>query len=291
MQLEQLQHQLDSINREIIRLESQLASITAREGAKLKQLNDARNAATKCSSLSQAQSKHRNAEQYSNELKGILNAKTRISNLIAHKNGEKCNVEAKLGKQRIEEEKKRQEEHKRLLNGFNSHMALQRSSAFLSLIQPSHNLSTMHSTPPSVPKYDVFISYASEDKETFVSPLVKCLQSRNINVWWDDQNIKWGDSIRQKIDFGLTNSRLGIVVISPEYLEKYWTKYEYNGLLQQEASINKQPIVLPIWHRISKTEIMKYSPTLADRSALNTTSFTPDEIAQELEKLLQEIKD
>ncbi len=291
MQIEQLQHQIDSINREIIRLENQLALIITKEGVKQKQINDARNATTKCSSLTQIQSKLRNVEQYSNELKGILNEKTRLTNLIAQKKREKGNVEIKLGKQRIEDEKKRETEHKHLLNGLNTRLSMQRSNAIFSLIPSSHNLSIMHSTQSLSPKYDVFISYASEDKETFVSPLVKCLREHNINVWWDDQNIKWGDSIRQKIDFGLTNSRLGIVVISSKYLEKYWTKYEYDGLLQQEANIKGHPIVLPIWHQITKTEIMKYSPTLADRSALNTTSFTPDEIAQELEILLNDYKD
>ena len=45
-------------------------------------------------------------------------------------------------------------------------------------------------------------------------------------------------------------------------------------------------IILPIWHKITKDEVMKFSPILAGRKALNTAMFTTDEIAQELKKIL-----
>lgn len=44
--------------------------------------------------------------------------------------------------------------------------------------------------------------------------------------------------------------------------------------------------ILPIWHNISKKEVQDFSPTLAGRMALNSAMMTPNEIAEELIKIL-----
>lgn len=136
------------------------------------------------------------------------------------------------------------------------------------------------------PEYDVFISHASEDKASFVDELVQELKNLGIKVWYDSTHMKWGDSTRAKIDQGLKKSKFGIVVLSPDYIKegKYWTKTELNALFQLE-SVNGKTI-LPIWHNLTKREVMEYSPIIADRNAMNTASFTPKEIAEEMLKLL-----
>ena len=45
--------------------------------------------------------------------------------------------------------------------------------------------------------------------------------------------------------------------------------------------------MLPIWHEITKQEVLDYSPSLADRVARNTASSTVDEIADEIAELIQ----
>jgi len=47
-------------------------------------------------------------------------------------------------------------------------------------------------------------------------------------------------------------------------------------------------VILPIWHKVSKDEVMSYSPTLADRVALNTAMNTIEELAQKLGEILQD---
>ena len=42
-----------------------------------------------------------------------------------------------------------------------------------------------------------------------------------------------------------------------------------------------------IWHEITKQEIIAYSPSLADKVARNTSSYTIDEIANEIAELIQ----
>lgn len=50
--------------------------------------------------------------------------------------------------------------------------------------------------------------------------------------------------------------------------------------------MNGHKVILPIWHKISKDEVLKYSPTLADKVALNTSMTTVEEIVKELKYLI-----
>lgn len=136
-------------------------------------------------------------------------------------------------------------------------------------------------------EYDVFISHAWEDKESFVEEFVLELKKLNIKVWYDKSAIKWGDSMRAKIDEGLKNSKFGIVVISPNYIAegKYWTKAELDGLFQMESVNGK--VLLPIWHNITKQEVLNYSPIIANKKALSTGNMTIDEIAKEVFEILK----
>ena len=135
-------------------------------------------------------------------------------------------------------------------------------------------------------QYDVFISHATEDKESFVNALVEELKTRNVKVWVDALRIKWGDTLRKAIDDGLKKSRFGIVVISKHFIAKGWTQYELDGLFEREMAQGK--VILPIWHNITKAEVQDFSPPLAARKALITSDMTPSDIADELVVLLKE---
>lgn len=132
---------------------------------------------------------------------------------------------------------------------------------------------------------DVFISHASEDKLEVVKPLALALQSHGLSVWYDDFELKIGDSLRRKIDRGLANSRFGIVVLSKNFIKKDWPNYELDGLVTR--SVTGEQILLPIWHNITKQEVVNFSPSLADKVARNTASSTIDEIAAEISELIK----
>ena len=135
-------------------------------------------------------------------------------------------------------------------------------------------------------EHDVFISHASEDKESFVRPLAQALTDMGFNVWYDEGTLKIGDSLRQKIDQGLSSSRYGVVVLSGAFFSKNWPQYELNGLVAREMHGGK--VILPIWHKVSKDEVLSYSPTLADKVALNTATSSVGEIAQQLSEVLRD---
>ena len=117
-------------------------------------------------------------------------------------------------------------------------------------------------------KYDFFVSHASEDKDTVVRPLVALLKSRGFRVWYDEDVLRIGDSLSAGIDRGLTESRFGLVVLSPAFFGKHWTRRELQGLVALDEQGRSK--ILPIWHRVTKREVSEYSPTLADVIAGNT---------------------
>jgi hypothetical protein len=55
--------------------------------------------------------------------------------------------------------------------------------------------------------WDVFISHASEDKDTVARPLAKLLEDKGLRVWIDEQQLRIGDSLSRKINDGLAFSR------------------------------------------------------------------------------------
>jgi len=134
--------------------------------------------------------------------------------------------------------------------------------------------------------YDAFISHASEDKEDFVRPLSHALTEIGFSIWYDEFELKVGDSLRHSIDRGLINSNYGIVILSKAFFEKNWPKYELNGLTARE--IEGKKVILPIWYDIDKRDVLKYSPSLADKVALSTKKMTVDEIAEALADVLAE---
>ncbi|TKG89804.1 DUF1883 domain-containing protein [Puteibacter caeruleilacunae] len=133
-------------------------------------------------------------------------------------------------------------------------------------------------------EYDVFISHASEDKAEVVRPLATALKAEGLAVWYDEFELKIGDSLRRKIDKGLANSRFGIVVLSKDFIRKGWTNYELDGIITK--SMTNEQVVLPIWHNITKKEVVDYSPSLADKLARNTATYTVEEIAIEIAEVI-----
>jgi hypothetical protein len=118
--------------------------------------------------------------------------------------------------------------------------------------------------------YDIFISHASEDKTTLVRELAKRLKENHIEVWYDEFSLKIGDSLRRSIDLGLSKSRYCIVVFSKNFFNKKWPQWELDGLVSLQNN-TKSNLILPIWHNITKEELIQYSPSLADKIALNSS--------------------
>lgn len=129
-------------------------------------------------------------------------------------------------------------------------------------------------------EWDVFISHAHEDKNAVVRPLASALQDHGLKVWYDEYELRIGDSLRRKIDQGIARSAFGIVVLSESFFAKGWAQYELDGLVTR--SVGGEQVLLPLWHKITKAEVMAQSPSLADKVARSTSESTLEEIASEI---------
>jgi hypothetical protein len=118
----------------------------------------------------------------------------------------------------------------------------------------------------------IFISHASEDKDGFVRPLAEALRKK-FDVWYDEYELKVGDSLRAKIDEGLHKADYSVVVLSPSFFNKKWTKAELDGLLALETSTHK--LILPVWHCMTLAEVTVQSPILAGRFAADGAKGIP----------------
>lgn len=129
--------------------------------------------------------------------------------------------------------------------------------------------------------YDVFISHATEDKDSIVRDLANALRGLGLEIWYDEFTLRIGDNLRRKIDAGLSSSRFGVVVLSPHFFAKEWSQYELDGLVTREMG-GEQQIILPLWHNVSRADVAAVSPSLANKVALRTVDLSVDEIASQI---------
>ncbi len=93
----------------------------------------------------------------------------------------------------------------------------------------------------------IFISHSSKDKE-FVWKLAADLRLNQIDVWYDDWELNWGDSIVEKIQKGIYESSFQIIVLSPNSIESKWVKEELNAAIMIQLK-NQSTFVLPILYK------------------------------------------
>jgi TIR domain-containing protein len=125
-------------------------------------------------------------------------------------------------------------------------------------------------------QWDVFISHASEDKDTFVRPLAQALDQLGVKVWYDEFTLRLGDSLSSSIDKGLARSRFGLVVISESFIGKKWTERELQGLVA--GTIAGETTILPIWLGVSHQTVYEFSPPLADTIAIVAAGLTAEQV-------------
>ncbi len=239
----------------------------------------------KSTSVSSVKSKLGQIDSLNEEIAKLQVKVADVEKKIAQKRVDETKVFQQYQTELDRENKKKQQEQKKLTDSYQRRIneltgALNRSVR--TQMRPVTTLYSQIQEDPTI--YDVFISHAHEDKEGFATPFVDELKKRGVKVWYDNDEIKWGDSLRAKIDSGLNHSRFGIVVISRSFISKGWTNHELDGLFNLEMTHGKT--ILPIWHDITKTEVQNFSPSLAGKKAMSTAVMTPAEIADELVKLL-----
>jgi len=114
-----------------------------------------------------------------------------------------------------------------------------------------------------------FLSHDTRDKDEIVRPLAIRLTSMMCPVWYDEYSLKPGSSLRQSIETGLKECKKCVLVLTPNFLANTgWTKTEFNSIFTREI-MERNNVVIPIWHGVTAREVYEYSPSLADRVAIH----------------------
>jgi len=88
--------------------------------------------------------------------------------------------------------------------------------------------------------------------------------------WYDEYSLRVGASLRKSIETGIKETRNCIVVLSPNFLSNEgWGKAEFDSVFTREI-LEKQNVMLPVWHNVTVEQVYEYSPRLADKVGLNT---------------------
>lgn len=140
----------------------------------------------------------------------------------------------------------------------------------------------------TVTSRDFFLSHAGENKD-FGRLLVNELGRQGATVWFDEFEIMIGDRISDAISEGLAQSRLGITLLSPEYIVKKWPMEELNTLLSLEGTGATR--ILPVLHNLSHDDLVVALPILANRRYIDSGTSPLSEVVSQLMSRLQRDKD
>ena len=112
-------------------------------------------------------------------------------------------------------------------------------------------------------EYDVFLSHAHADKESFVADLKKSFEKLGIRIFYDTDSIKWGNNWKKKIYEGLDTCRFAVIVISDDFYGRKWTEEELKTLLTRQNS-NGEEVILPILYNTTSSDMQNHYESLAD---------------------------
>lgn len=104
---------------------------------------------------------------------------------------------------------------------------------------------------PTEFQFDVFLSHSSKDKDV-VRSLAERLRGDGVRVWFDEWEIRPGDSIPARIEEGMEDSRVLVLCMSANALGSDWAQLE-SGTFRFRDPLNKERRFIPL--RLDETPV------------------------------------
>ncbi|QKF66561.1 TIR domain-containing protein [Arcobacter venerupis] len=304
MSISTISNSITNIQKEISDLHYKMSLETKKEVDCNNRIGQIERSITKNTSLSTLNSKNAEIQRKQSEISKIQIKKADLYKKISDKDGKLLKLKQDLAKEEEQERKKQianeEKKRKKLLDlekrqqkeqlAFQKQLQLEiQNTNNISVVINHKNENSKTAINKSILsiEYDLFISHASEDKDEIVRPLAEELQKLGVKVWYDEFTLKVGDSLRKSIDHGLLKSKYGTVILSSTFCSKSWTQYEFDSMITRE--MNGHKMILPIWHKVTKNDVINFSPALADKVALNTSLNSIEEIAKQLSEVILEV--
>ncbi|MBI9013211.1 MAG: toll/interleukin-1 receptor domain-containing protein [Clostridiales bacterium] len=130
---------------------------------------------------------------------------------------------------------------------------------------------------------DIFLCHAWDDRGKIAKDLYEQLVSEGVSVWFSENDVPLGSSLLREIDKGLAKSRIGIVLVTPAFLNRI----RGEGIADKELSVLlSRDLLVPIVHNTTYDELRNVSPMLASKSGLSTDDDSLEIVATKLTELV-----
>jgi len=130
---------------------------------------------------------------------------------------------------------------------------------------------------------DVFLCHAWDDRKGVAKELYDFLESKDVSVWFSEKDVLLGSPLLREIDKGLAKSRVGIVLVTPSFIERI----KCEGIADKELSaLLARDLLVPIVHNTTFEKLREVSPLLGSRSGLSTMEDSLEDIANKLAELV-----
>lgn len=131
---------------------------------------------------------------------------------------------------------------------------------------------------------DCFLCHAWNDRQGAAKELYDALVAVDVKVWFSEKDLGLGEPMMRSIDKGLANSKIGLVLVTPNFI----TGLPSQGVADKELSaLLAGNRLVPIVHQTSYPELRSVSPLLASRSGLDTNEDTMADIETKIAELVK----
>lgn len=109
------------------------------------------------------------------------------------------------------------------------------------------------------------------------------LVAGGVKVWFSERDLGLGVPMMRAIDKGLANSRIGLVLVTPNLLRRL----PQEGVADKELSaLLAGNRLVPIVHQTTYSELRNVSPLLASRTGLDTAEDSMAVVATKIAELV-----
>lgn len=130
---------------------------------------------------------------------------------------------------------------------------------------------------------DVFLCHAWDDRKGAAKELYDILKAKGVTVWFSEKDVPLGSPLLREIDKGLANSRMGIVLVTPSFLNRI----KGEGIADKELSaLLARDLLVPIVHNTTFEDLREVSPLLGSRSGLSTIEESMEDVAAKIAELV-----
>jgi hypothetical protein len=131
---------------------------------------------------------------------------------------------------------------------------------------------------------DCFLCHAWPDRQGAAKDLDDALKAAGVKTWFSELDLGLGVPMMRAIDRGLANSRIGLVLVTPQFIKGLPNQ----GVAEKELSaLLAGNRLVPIVHGTTYDELRNVSPLLASRTGLDTKEDTMADVAAKIAELVK----